>query len=296
MTRAEPSPHQRYRALVNAIERDCRVAEWRAGDVDLWPLASQDLFLDVFRRSGGETGAKAPPFGVRAATSLATPVINLWKSRHDLAHWVGRPHRADAIVLGDGVSLDRVDGAWQDRFGEPVATALERRGRTCFVMQSGDLGRLPWARPTFAANRIAGQAALAAALTKGPATQLPDHPEVMRIVEQAGVEAPSLSPEGLARRGRRVAAQAALFERVLRRVLPSLAFVTTYYAGLGHAFALACRHPLRRPSALPARRDAPRVQLVEASLARLFHGSGAVLELERRRCGQHPAMGRRALA
>jgi len=238
---AELRPHQRYRALVDTIERDCRVAEWRAGDVDLWPMVSQDLFLDIFRQAGGDTAARPPGFMVRAASGLATPAINLWKSRRDLSHWVPRPHRADAVLLGDGVSLDLVDGAWRDRFGEPVVAALERQGRTCFVMQSGNLTRLPWARPTFSANQVAARGAAIAALTKGRAPDLPDHGAVVQLLEQAGVHAPSLAPERLARRARVVAAQSAVFERILRRVRPTVAFVVTYYAGLGHAFVLACR-------------------------------------------------------
>lgn len=235
------TPHQRYRALVDAIERDCRVSEWRTGDVDLWPIASQDLFLDLFRQAGGDTAPNPRPFLVRAAGNLATPVTNLWKSRHDLGHWLARPSRADAVLLGDGVSLDRVDGSWRDRFGEPVAAALERQGRTCFVMQSGNLTRLPWTRPTYAANRIAAYAALGAALKPGAVLDLPDHGAVLRLVDQAGVRAPSLSPARVARRARVVALQACAFDRILRRVRPTTAFVVTYYAGLGHAFALACR-------------------------------------------------------
>lgn len=236
-----PSPHKRHRALVDAIERDFRVADWRAGDVDLWPIASQDLFLDLFRSAGGDTAPAPSGFAARAATTLATPALNLWRSRRDLAHWLPRPRRADAILLGDGVSLDHIGGAWRDRFGEPVVAALERQGRSCFVMQNGNLARLPWARPTFAANRLSARAALVTALTSGPAIQLPDHAAVMRFLDAAGVNTPSLAPERLAHRARSIATRAAVFERILRRVRPGIAFVVTYYAGLGCAFALACR-------------------------------------------------------
>lgn len=241
MSRLEISPHLRHRELVDSIERECRVAEWRSGDIDLWPLASQDLFGDIFRAAGAVTAERPPPFAIRAGITLATPALNLWKSRHDLAHWQSKPHRADAIFLGDGVSLDRVDGAWRDRFGEPIAQAFERQGRRCFVMQSGNLARLPWARPTHAANVIAARAALIAELTRSSAPRLPDHSAVIRLIESSGVASPSLSSERLARRARRVAAQAAAFERILHSVKPSVAFVVTYYAGVGHAFALACR-------------------------------------------------------
>ena len=241
MIHAGLSPHARHRAIVDGIERECRVDEWRAGDVDLWPLAGQDLFLDIFREAGASTAAASPSLPIRAMTSLAAPVTNLWKSRHDLAHLVARPHRADFLFLGDGVSLDFVDGSWRDRFGEPVAAVLEAERRTCLFIQPGNLSRLPWARPTYAANRVAARGALVASMVSGRTLDLPDHPLALRLIEEAGVDAPSLSVGRLARRGRVVAAQAAAFESILRRVRPKVAFVVTYYAGLGHAFALACR-------------------------------------------------------
>lgn len=237
----EPTLHQRYFDLVEAIERELGVARWRSGDIDLWPMARQDLFLDMFRLDSGETAPPPPPFLLRAGSGLATPLTNLWKSRRDLSHWLPRPRRADAILLGDGVSLDRIDGAWHDRYGEPVADALERQGRTIFRMQPGNLTRLPWARPTFAANTLAARAALAGTLARDPPLDLPDHAALLRRLDAAGVAAPSLTHARLARRARMTAAQAVACEKVLRAVRPKLAFVVTYYAGLGHAFALACR-------------------------------------------------------
>lgn len=235
------SPHRIYRELVDRIERDCRVAEWRAGDIDLWPIASQDLFLDIFRASGADTAAPSQHLAIRTASTLATPVTNLWKSRRDLEHWLPRPHRADAILVGDGVSLDFIDGAWIDRVGEPIVAALEKQGRSCFVMQAGNLTRLPWARATYPANHIVARAAVSTALTKEPEIDLPDHSAVVRLLNLAGVPALSLTRERLKRRAHVVAAQATAFDRLLERVQPRVAFVVTYYAGLGHAFALACR-------------------------------------------------------
>jgi hypothetical protein len=236
---------QRHLELVEAIETRFEVARWRGGDVDLWPLASMDLFLDIFDAAGGRTAPPARPFMHRAVAGLATPLTNAWKSRHDRQHFLPRPVPADAIFLGDGVSLDMIDGAWRDRHGEPVMAALEQQGRTCFLMQQGGLDRLPAARPSFAANTIAVRAALGAALgavlSPGPPAILPDHDDVIAFLRGAGVPAPSLLAARLARRLRTVAAAAAVFQRVLRRVRPRLAFTVTYYAGLGHAFALACR-------------------------------------------------------
>jgi hypothetical protein len=233
--------HGRYLRLVEAIESRFDVTAWRYGDVDLWPPLRMDLFLDLFRSEGGETAPPARPLLRRLAGSLATPLTNAWKSRRDLEHWLPWPRAADAILLGDGVSLDSIDGAWSDRHGEPVIEALERQGRSTFVMQPGGLNRLPWRRPTFAANGIAVQGALAAALDRIGRLEAPDHAAVLGFLSQEGVDAPSLGWSQIAQRGRTIGATARVFQRVLRSVRPQLAFLVTYYAGLGHAFALACR-------------------------------------------------------
>jgi hypothetical protein len=233
--------HQRYLDLLDRIEGRFAVSRWRCGDVDLWPPARIDLFLDLFKASGADSARPPPPFLQRAAASLVTPLTNAWKSRGDLAHWRAFPSRADAILLGDGVSLDKADGAWRDRHGEPVMAALEQVGRTTFLLQPGGLERLPWKRPTFAANTVAVGAALDAALGSGPGVVLPDHAAVLDLLAQEGFDAPALSLARLVKRGRTIAAAAARFQRLLRAVKPRLAFVVTYYAGLGHAFVLACR-------------------------------------------------------
>lgn len=238
--RAEPV-QQRYQRLVQAIEDRFEVAGWRSGDIDLWPPARTDLFLDMFRQDGGDTAPPTPALPLRALGALATPLINLWKSRGDLAHWAPWPRPAHAVLLGDGVSLDRIGGAWRDRHGEPVIAALERQGRTTLLMQPGDLTRLPWLRPTYPANLVAARGAISAALDHGRAVDLPDHAAVLALLEQNGVDAPSLSRPRQARRARSIAGAACQFQRVLRAVRPSLAFVVTCYSGLGHAFALACR-------------------------------------------------------
>ena len=232
--------HRRYLTLVDEIERSFPVARWKSGDAEIWPLARMDLYLDMFWANVGGSLPETRPLPLRAMARLATPLTNLWKSRRDLAHWIARPKPAYAIFLGDGVSLDRVNDAWQDRYSEPLIAALETRGLGTFLMQSGDLSRLPWHRPSFAANRVAARGWLTSLVAARP-TELPDHEGVHQFLARNGVRAPSLSRTKLAQRASLVLATAAAFERVLRIVRPTLAFVVTYYADLGPAFLLACR-------------------------------------------------------
>ncbi len=231
---------RRFLRLVERIELDFRVSSWKSGDVDLWPLARMDLFLDMHWAHVGAAPPRRRPMPLRALARAATPLVNVWKSRGDLAHWLVRPRPAHAIFLGDGVSLDLVQGRWQDRFSEPLIAEMEARGLKTFLMQSGELSRLPWRRPTFAANVVAVWGALHAAASTLRA-ELPDHEQVLQLLAQYDVRAPSLGRASLERRGRAVFATASAFERILRVVNPTLAFVVTYYAGLGAAFLVACR-------------------------------------------------------
>lgn len=234
------SLHRHYLELVDEIERVFPVARWRAADLEVWPLARMDLYLDLYRRHVGIAPSPARSLAPRALERFALPIVNLWKSRHDLQHWLARPKPADAIFLGDGVSLDCIDGRWRDRYGEPLMAALQRRGRETFVMQTGDLSRLPWYRPTYAANIVALRGAKRRAWVKA-ALELPEHAPLMQYLAKGGLNAPSLSERSLRHRAQSVLATATQFESVLRVVGPKLAFVVTYYADLGPAFLLACR-------------------------------------------------------
>jgi hypothetical protein len=230
----------RYLTLVAEIERDFRVAQWKRGDVDIWPLARMDLFLDMHWYHTGQSVPPRPSLLRRVAAPLATPFTNVWKSRHDLKHWTMRPFRAHAVLLGDGVSLDQIGDAWQDRFGESLIVEFERESLRTFVMQPGDLSRLPWRRPTFAANLVEVWARIARHGDSVPVC-LPDHENVIAYLRKKGIEAPSFARAALEHRAAVVSQAASAFAFILRMVRPRLAFVVTYYAGLGPAFVLACR-------------------------------------------------------
>jgi hypothetical protein len=232
--------HSRYLELIEHIERRFPVAQWISGDVEIWPLARMDLYLDMYWANVGGELPKSRPMPLRALSSLATPLKNFWRSRADLRHWIVRPKPADAIFLGDGVSLDFIDGAWQDRYFEPVIQALESRGLSAFLMQGGDLARLPWHRPTFATNSFVFRGGLSRLKTVPPA-DMPEHKNVVEFLAEHGVPAGSSKRAKLELRASAVSESAAAFQRVLGRVKPKLAFVVTYYAGLGPAFMLACR-------------------------------------------------------
>ena len=136
--------------------------------------------------------------------------------------------------------IDLVDGAWQDRFGESLIAAFERQGLKTFMMQPGDLNRLPWHRPTFAANLVDLWSRIARRWDAEP-VDLPDLEKVQAYLLDKGIEAPSLDRAALQRRAATISKAADAFAMILKMARPKLAFVVTYYAGLAPAFLLACR-------------------------------------------------------
>lgn len=236
----DASFHRRYLTLVDEIERKFPVAEWRRGDLEVWPLARMELYLDMYWENAGRPRPELRPSRFRRLARAARPLRNAWRSRTDLEHWLARPKPAHAIFLGDGVSLDYVEGSWRDRFAEPLIAALEKRGLSTFLMQSGEVNRLPWLRPTYAANVLATRGYRPDFAAATP-LELPDHEGVVSLLRGNGTGAASLERASLSRAASVVAATAEEFAVLLRIVKPALAFVVTYYAGLGHAFLLACR-------------------------------------------------------
>src|SRR5262245_32445117 len=128
--------HARSLALADEIERTYPVTQWQIGNVPVWPLARwalhHDIYLQSLRPSHRVTNAsqrgRLSRRVTRAAASALTPLIDVWRSRSDLRHTVLVPRRAHALFVGNGDAFDLIDGAWRDRFGEPLICALQKTG------------------------------------------------------------------------------------------------------------------------------------------------------------------------
>ena len=96
--------HQRYLDLVDEIEARFAVARWTSGDVDLWPPARVDLFLDLFKAGGADSAQAPPPFIPRAAGALGVfvedhPQRRIKTGRQGVARHPLRGQRVADFVL-----------------------------------------------------------------------------------------------------------------------------------------------------------------------------------------------------
>jgi hypothetical protein len=232
--------HSRYLSLVGEIERNFPVVAWTCEDFEIWPLARMQLYLDMYWAQSGTSAPSARKFPVRSVLLAARLARNAWLSRNDLRRWALSCRPAHAVFLGDGVSLDHAASGTIDRFGEPIVLALEAEGKSSFMVQPGDLSRFSWGRRTYAANLIHHRGS-PGVFGVDSAIHAPGIEDVAQFLKHREVHAASMNSKSLAPLASRVSRTAAAFERMLRKVKPSLAFVTNYYSNLGPAFMLACR-------------------------------------------------------
>jgi hypothetical protein len=237
--------HARFLSVVAEIERTYPVTQWRVGDVPAWPLARMTVYSNLYWETvGGEEEylRSRTHYGwiMRAAAQAATPIANIWRRRDDLRHMIVFPHRAEHLFLGDEGTLDRVDGAWQDRFCDPLIGHLNDRAESTLLMQWGSSRNQPWSRPTLLVNTIANWGQLGASalrLSTRLTADFPDHDEVLDALRRNGIPARGLAAGELRKKAAAVEAESLVFEQLLRVVQPSLCFMV----GSAPSLALACR-------------------------------------------------------
>ena len=239
---------EQFFALIQDIEQRFPVADWRAGGVPVWPIARIAARSETLDVTNGE--APLPATGKltrlcrkteRALSYVFSLILDPSKNCADWSREVLLPRPVDALFLGDGASLDCIDGAWQDRYCAPLMKALEASGKSCLLMQPAASQRLPRGQATFSVNWIDRWGRLLANARPSGKPHLPDHQEFSRFLKEKGLELDVFQYSALQSSGARVAAMAWLFDLILSRTRPKIVFIVSYYHDIGYALCLACR-------------------------------------------------------
>ncbi|MDP9100539.1 MAG: hypothetical protein M3N21_00070 [Actinomycetota bacterium] len=128
------------------LEQSLPVAQWRFGDVDLWPVARQLLWLDSHART-------APGAGPGMSHPLRALAVG--NAAYLRARWQDRVHEASLrgcadVVLLSGGALDRIPRGptWYDRHCDPLVDVFELEGARCVQLDPHHLYRTPRYRPS----------------------------------------------------------------------------------------------------------------------------------------------------
>lgn len=226
---------------INRIESAFPVQEWRAADIDLWPVYRTRLFMNATLAilSKGPSALPSSRLGL-VATRVAKAA---W--RVPLAAQEDRPMNATvesgtaAVFLSDGISFSRLTGKWYDRILDPVVSALHSRGlKTLKLTPLSDV-HVPRAMPSRFVQPSIDRVKILASLRRIQA-ELPDFESFLRLARaEFGEHAPSR--RWLILQAKRIDALADWFTRILSRSGATMSFVNNYYSMEGFAFVVASR-------------------------------------------------------
>ena len=226
---------------LNTLERQFPVAQWRCGDVHLWPSYRLWLYGNAIDRllltqAPPQTLGRLGRLADRAARALWRVPLAAWRDRRANAPW---SRKAEAVFFSDGVSFTPLNGQWFDRIVDPVMQALDRRGLHSLKLTPLAEAHVPRQYPSRFVQPAIDRIKLLASRQR-PALETP-HWEAFEQAAQAAFGAPVPAREWLQMQSARLDALARWFGARLQAAGASCAFVNTYYSLEGQAFVQAAR-------------------------------------------------------
>jgi hypothetical protein len=207
-------------------ERELPVDEWRIGEMRVWPVVRNELAFRLL--AAGETWQRRG--GVAALARKAG-----WALGAALRDGAAAAARADALLLTHPANREWLGGVALDRIFDPLADALDERGRSSVQVEYAPAGvarKAPRARPVLDVTATIARCQLRARL--GPAAgreRLEGYERLARRMPLAR----------LRRQARLVRLIANRFGALLERVRPSCVLLTWYYNPVAMGMCLAAR-------------------------------------------------------
>ncbi len=233
-------------AALAEVESRFAVGAWSVDGLPIWPLARLRWFFAEWARhyASGMRRSPATAAAGRLKTLCAGAAAARDANRKDPAARLPVSARCDVVLLSDGVSFTRIAERWVERFCDPLAALLQRRGLLTALWTPLHDYRIPREAASAFIQPALDRANLSGALRArlgGVRLQLPDHSAVLQALGMHGFDSVALRTAALATYGARVQTLAGRYRAMLERSGARLAFVVSYYNIEGMAFVLACR-------------------------------------------------------
>ena len=223
--------------LIEKIEANTDIEDWRLSGVNMWPLVRIELYQHLVRH---QLNINAAPVSVTSPTEIAArllcPTWGNWRRGP-------KPEGGNVWLISDGLSSPTTAGMELDRFCMPLARACEETGYRSFVV---DLNRPDNKRLTPPTRLWADQVLIRKITKLLQASFFPDAGirrlcgEVNAVLESLGSDI-VLSSFALDSRIRAVLSLAKHFENALTLHRPKAVFIVSYYQVAGYALNLAAR-------------------------------------------------------
>lgn len=232
--------------LINDLEERFDVDRWTVGALDVWPILRVRLAYDLLMAHQTKPASARKPV-VALASRLAGVGKFLYAFLADRRKNAWPQGHADVVLVSDGVSFARIGPSWYERFCDPLSAKLAQRGLTSLLISPSHEYRIPrhtasvFIQPALDAVLIAGRVWSSFSRSTFSDTLLREYPEYRDYVRFKRVK---IEPSDLGKVGQLAAdvcRLSRLYERILKRVTPSIVGVVSYYGVEGMAVNLACR-------------------------------------------------------
>ncbi len=235
---------------INDLEERFPVDQWTVNGIRVWPLYRIGLYFGYIRSHQSGTGANSPAGALLQRLSQAFGLL-MGIPRYCVAEVTDRRKHAspsslaEAVFLSDGISFANIDGAWYEKFCDPLMRRLTNQGKSSLLMSLSHNYLTPRHSPSvFLQPRLDCLKVRSRFLRHRPGPQaehLPGHAALVAYAAQAGIASflPSLAT--LRWQALQVRSIADLHKTFFLKIRPKIGFVVSYYGTEGMAFNLACR-------------------------------------------------------
>ncbi len=221
------------------------VHTWFQGDAPAWPLVRIMLGFRMLAASRPESASAA-----RAVPKVrALEAMEIARSARAISRDPGkellRLPRADLLFLSRPANRDRVGAAFHDRLFDPLAEALEARGRSSVQLEYHGQGtpyRLPRRRPSRLIRPAVAFAQARAVLAQRLRPRTPELPGWDQLVADLRHRCPKAEPPSVARIALRLRATheiARMLGCAIDRVQPRAVLCVSWYSDVAMALCLA---------------------------------------------------------
>lgn len=233
--------------VINDLEARFPVDQWSIRDIRVWPLYRIGLYFGYVRAhqasppaSGGAGRLAQVLF---RAGALASGLLRYGRAElADGARRAAASRPVDALFLSDGISFANIDGAWYEKFCDPLMRRLQERGRSSLLLSLSHNYLTPRSSPSIFLQPRIDWMKIRTRFHRGPAAEhLPGIDDLAEHARQAGIASYLPSLAALRWQALHVRAIADLYRSILRAAGPRIGFVVSYYGTEGMAFNLACR-------------------------------------------------------
>jgi hypothetical protein len=239
-------PEEIVELLVD-IERRFPVDQWTINGVRIWPLVRVRLYHSLFLHEvSGDPQAAGTARGrvAQVATMLLGAARCVAARLRDWRHEASLAREVDVAFLSDGVSFANLEGAWYEKFCDPIITRIRPESASSCLLVPLDRYLVPrYSRSRFVQPRIDLENVRGAlGARKAPRElELSGFAEAMAALATRPLQIPLPTVQTLVRDASRLAHVAAYYANRLGRMRPAAAMVVSYYSLENMAFILACQ-------------------------------------------------------